>query len=46
MGMSSPEEATGGRSLLDSLPSADSLSGAGAKNNADPIPFDDDDIPF
>lgn len=46
MGMSSSEEVSGGRSLLDSLPSADSLSGKGSKAGADPIPFDDDDIPF
>ena len=45
MGMSSSEEVSGGRSLLDSLPSADSLS-SGSKGSADPIPFDDDDIPF
>jgi single-strand DNA-binding protein len=43
-GMSSSEEMSGGRSLLDSLPSADSI--AGSKGGADPIPFDDDDIPF
>jgi single-strand DNA-binding protein len=38
-GHSSPEEMTGGKNLLDSLKSADSL-------NNDPVPFDDDDIPF
>lgn len=44
MGMSSSEEYHGGKSLLDSLPSADSI--AGSKSGADPVPFDDDDIPF
>ena len=43
MGMSSGEEASSGKSLLDSLPSADSLAGG---SGSDPIPFDDDDIPF
>ena len=38
-GNSSQEEVSNGKNLLDSLPSADSLS-------SDPVPFDDDDIPF
>ncbi len=38
-GHSSQEEISGGKNLLDSLPSADSLAN-------DPVPFDDDDIPF
>lgn len=41
-GHSSSEEVSGGKNLLDSLPSADSLSGG----NNNPVPFDDDDIPF
>jgi len=42
----SPAQASAGRGLVSSLPSADAIAATSSKGASEEVPFDDDDIPF